>query len=297
MIRILSDLHWGHKASLIKDLDSLEGLLSEPDDVIFNGDTFEQNFENTPSHLQSPLPSVDQFKAYVRNWGTKPHFITGNHDPKISRHHYCEVNAGEILITHGDGIFKNIAPWSQNAQLLGDVAEQGLKHLQRNGSVSFYEFLQTIKDACVEEHSQLKDFDPTVWGKLQIFLRQAWPPTRVLKIFDCWKTTPQMAVDMVHRYIQDPRFLIIGHTHKPTITPIDKTTVINTGSFLPWPDATTVDLTPHGVHVRKVNRRNGSFSIGKTLQAFEMKIDLNSLRFPTPEPENSPQANPQTVTA
>jgi predicted phosphodiesterase len=296
VIRILSDLHWGHKASLIKDLDSLEGLLSEPDEFIFNGDTLEQKFENSPSHLNAPLPSIGQFENCVKSWKTKAHFITGNHDPKISQHHYCELNDGEILITHGDGIFKDIAPWSQNAQLLGDVAEKGLNHLQRNGDVSFYDFLQTIKDACIEENSRLKDYDPTVWGKLQIFLRQACPPTRVLKILDCWKATPQMAVNMAHRYGLSPKFLIIGHTHKPAIHSIEQTTVINTGSFLPWPGATAVDLTEKGIFVRKVLRGNRSFSIGKTIQQFELEIDLDSLRFPTPEPKSTSQASPQQLT-
>ena len=296
MIRILSDLHWGHKASLIKDLESLEGLLSEPDEVIFNGDTIEQKFENSPSHLKTPLPSIGQFENRIKSWKTKAHFITGNHDPNISRHHYCELNHGEILITHGDGIFKDVAPWSQNAQLLGEVAEQGLNHLQRKGNVSFYDFLQTIKDACIEENSRLKDYDPSVWGKLQIFLRQAWPPTRVLKILDCWKATPQMAVNMAHRYGLNPKFLIIGHTHKPAIKAIEQSTVINTGSFLPWPGATAVDLTANRVYVRKVIRRNGSFTIGKTIQQFDLDIELDSLRFPAPEPKFFSQASPRELT-
>lgn len=281
---------------MIKDPESLEELLSEPDEVIFNGDTLEQKFEDSPSHLKTPLPSIEQFENCVKSWKTKAHFITGNHDPKISHHHYCELNDVEILITHGDGIFKDIAPWSQNAQLLGDVAEQGLNHLQRNGDVSFYDFLQTIKDACIEEHSRLKDYDPTVWGKLQIFLRQAWPPTRVLKILDCWKATPQMAVNMAHRYGLSPKFLIIGHTHKPAIQTIEQTTVINTGSFLPWPGATAVDLTEKRVYVRKIVRRNRSFYIGKTIQQFDIDIDLDSLRFPAPEPKAAPQASSKELT-
>lgn len=293
MIRILSDLHWGHKASLIKNLQSLKGLLSEPDEVIFNGDALEQKFENSPSHLNAPLPSIDQLKAYVESCNTRPHFITGNHDPKISPHHYCELNGGELLITHGDGIFKAIAPWSQNAQLLEEVAEQGLIRLKREGEVTFYRFLQTIKDACIEENSRLRDYDPTVWGKLQIFLRQAWPPTRIFQILECWKATPQKAVDMAYRYGRKPKFLIIGHTHKPMIRTIRKTTVINTGSFFPWPGTTAVDLQPEGVSVRKVIRRKGEFSIGETLQHFDLEIDLGSLRFATGETESLLKANPQ----
>jgi len=278
---------------LIKDLESLEGLLAEPDEIIFNGDSLEQKFEDSPSHLKSPLPSIDELRESVSRWNTHPHFITGNHDPRISLHHYCELNDGELLITHGDGIFKDIVPWSQNARLLEEVAKRGLSRLRSEGDVTFHGFLQTIKDACVEEHSRLKDYDPTVWGKLQIFLRQAWPPTRVLKILEHWKATPQMAVDMAERYGRKPKFLIIGHTHKPEIRAIQQTTVINTGSFFPWPGATTVDLQPNGLSVRKVVRRKGQFSIGDTLQHFDIDIDLSSLRFPVSEPASELKSNPQ----
>ena len=200
MIRILSDLHWGHKASLIKDPRSLDGLFEEPDQIIFNGDTLEQKYEDSPTHLKHPLPSIDQLRASLVEMGTTPHFITGNHDPKISPYHYGELNQGAVIITHGDGIFQDIAPWSQNASLLAEVAAERQHRRRESGNLSFYGFLQSMKEACIEEHERLKDYDPTVWGKFQIFLRQAWPPTRVLKILECWQAAPQKAVEMVRRF-------------------------------------------------------------------------------------------------
>lgn len=283
MIRIVSDLHWGHKASLIKDPQSLEPLLSEPDTVLFNGDTLEQKFEDSPAHANAPLPSIDELRERLETWKTRPVFISGNHDPKISHYHYAELNQGEILVTHGDGLFDEIAPWSQNAQLLEQVASDELARLQASGKVSFYDFLSAIKRACVEEHRRVKDYDPSVWGKVEIFLRQAWPPTRPFKILECWKAAPGRAVDMANRFELSPKFLILGHTHKPSVSTQEGITVINTGSFFPWPGATTVDLHPDKLIIRKIVKGRNAFSLGDTLHEFDLSIDLDSIRMPAPE--------------
>lgn len=280
VIRIISDLHWGHKASLIKDPNSLGELLAEPDTVIFNGDTFEQKFEDSPAHKNAPLPSIEQLLDCLDRWKTRSYFITGNHDPKVSPYHYAELNRNEILITHGDGVFEDIAPWSHNARLLEEVAVEEIARIEQDGDVDFYDFLAAIKRVSIEEHTRLTDYDPTVWGKLQIFARQAWPPTRVLKILQCWRVTPYRAIEMAARFDLSPKFLIIGHTHKPAIDLIGSTVVINTGSFLPWPGATAVDLLPDKLVARPIRKGRDRFSVGKALREFDLKIDLSSLRLP-----------------
>lgn len=295
MIRILSDLHWGHKASRIKDIDSLRGLISGIDTIIFNGDTFEQKFEDSPAHRKHPLPPISQLKDKVAEWGSKAFFITGNHDPKISNAHYCELNQKDIIVTHGDAIFDSIAPWSVNSQVLHQLVQKGLKNFEASDqSSSFYHFLQVYKDASVEEHALLKDYDPTVWGKIQIFARQAWPPTRALKVLECWNKAAANAVDLMRRFELSPQFLIIGHTHKPSISKIGETTVINTGAFLPWPGANAVDIESDRISVRKIKHWNGQFSPGKTVAQFKIAVDPTSLRIPTgaPETAHSPIESP-----
>lgn len=290
MIRILSDLHWGHKASLIKASESLEGLVREADKVIFNGDTLEQKFEDSPSHQNKPLPSLNDLRDLLEKWDVEPLFLTGNHDPRISNAHYCELNGGNILVTHGDAIFHNIAPWSANKKVLENAVERGLA--SGFASKSFYSYLQVFKDASLEEHALVKDYDPTVWGKIQIFLRQAWPPTRALTILQCWREAPVKAIELVEKFQKAPRFLLIGHTHKPDISTIGETTIINTGSFLPWPGATTVDIDSHGLVVRKIVRDSGQFSAGKVIRRFELPIALDSLVIPirsSPEATRSPE--------
>ena len=295
MIRVLSDLHWGHKASLIKTSDSLEELVREADKVIFNGDTLEQKFEDSPSHLKKPLPSLPEFRDLLKGWNIEPIFLTGNHDPRISNAHYCELNGGEILITHGDAIFQNVAPWSSNKDILGNAVKRGLANSPANQSLHSY--LQAFKDASLEEHALVKDYDPTVWGKIQIFLRQAWPPTRALTILKCWQEAPEKAIELVNKFEKTPRFLIIGHTHKPDITTIGSTTVINTGSFLPWPGATALDIDSKGLTARKIIKRDGRYSTGDVIGRFEVSIDLDSLTIPIDTSPNPQRSTEQTISA
>lgn len=280
MIRILSDLHWGHKASRIKKLESIKNLIAGVDTVIFNGDTLEQKFEDSPTHVKHPLPSLGHFRDQIENWNANPVFITGNHDPRISNTHYCELNEGSILITHGDAIFKNIAPWSAHSDILKKLVERNLSKIEERDRTSFYRYLQTFKEASIEEHAILKDYDPSVWGKIQIFARQAWPPTRPLKILQCWRNAPKKAVELANSFGKSPKYLIIGHTHKPDIAVIGETTVINTGSFFPWPGASSVDIDSNGISIRKIDKRGNQFVVGKTIRRFDLNIEPSSLHIP-----------------
>ncbi len=295
MIRVLSDLHWGHKASLIKASESLEGLVREADKVIFNGDTLEQKFEDSPSRLKKPLPSLAQFRDLLEKWDIEPIFLTGNHDPCISNAHYCELNSGEILVTHGDAIFRSVAPWSSNKKILENAVKRGLA--RSTATQSFYSYLQMFKDASLEEHALVQDYDPTVWGKIQIFLRQAWPPTRALTILKCWQEAPEKAVEFVNKFGKTPQFLIIGHTHKPNITKLGSTTVINTGSFLPWPGATALDIDSDGLTARKIIKRKGRFSTDDIISRFEVPIDLDSLTIPIDTSSKPQRSAEQTISA
>jgi len=297
VIRIFSDLHWGHKASRVKELDALESLVSGADTVIFNGDTVEQKFEDSPAHLDHPLPPIGRLKDKIESLDSKAIFLTGNHDPEVSQAHYCAIDNGSVLITHGDAIFDAIAPWSANAGILKKLVEQGLEKYHADGSTPFYDYLQVFKEASIKEHAILKDYDPTVWGKIEVFARQAWPPNRPLKILECWKNAPKKAIGLMTQFGMSPDFLIIGHTHKPDISVIGGTTVINTGAFLPWPGATAVDIDSTGITVRKVLHRKGEFSLGETVKRFKKEIDLQSLETPVPENDKIPSRADSQVSA
>ena len=68
--------------------------------MIFNGDTVEQKFEDSPAHIEHPLPSIGRLKDKIESLGSKATFLTGNHDPEVSKAHYCAIDNGSVLITH-----------------------------------------------------------------------------------------------------------------------------------------------------------------------------------------------------
>ena len=134
-----------------------------------------------------------------------------------------------------------------------------------------------------------REYDPTMWGKIQIFIRQAWPPTRVFTILKCWRDAPLRAEALARRFGMKPKFMVLGHTHKPDIATIGETNVINTGSFFPWPGASVVDVEPNGITVRKLYRGGGRFAASDIIRRFELDVDLSSLKV-IASPVESPDA-------
>ena len=270
-IRIISDLHWGHKASLVRDADTLRPISEGADLLVFNGDSVEEKYGKSPKHINSPLPTGDQLRAIAAGWGIPTLFITGNHDPLISEHHVLEL--ADILITHGDGSFSSITPWSQQAQDLED-------HLKRiiddPPPKSLHDYLGKIKKAAMETQLDSSRYDPTVWGRLQILFRAACPPTRVLKIISCWKKMPQVTVNRLKEFGCSPRIAIIGHTHKQGMTSYAGTLVINTGSFFQWPGALAVDITEKSLEVISIRKRRDSFSLNKRITEIPHPDGFNS---------------------
>ena len=259
-IRIISDLHWGHKASLVRDADALRPISEDADLLVLNGDSVEEKYGNSPKHKNSPLPTGDQLREIAAGWGINTLFITGNHDPLISEHHFLEL--ADILITHGDGSFSSIAPWSQQAQNL----ERQLNRISDDSPAeSLHDYLGNIKKAAIETQLESSRYDPTVWGRLEIFFRAACPPTRVLRIISSWKKMPQFTVERLKEFGCSPRIAIVGHTHKQGITSYAGTLVINTGSFFQWPGALAVDITETSLEVISIRKRRDSFSLNKRI--------------------------------
>ncbi|MCH6258331.1 metallophosphoesterase family protein [Puniceicoccaceae bacterium K14] len=258
-LRILSDIHFGHKASIIKEIDQLEDLCRGTDKLIFNGDTIEQKYEDSPKHTYNPLPSFYDFSDKVSQWCSDIHFISGNHDPSISQNHFMETHDGDVFITHGDGIFENIAPWSKNVEVLNKACS---KRIKPDDNYELQTELQLLKEASIEAHEKALDYDPTTLGKTIVFFAQLWPPHRPFKILQCWKNTPAKAVEFARRHGRSPKVIVIGHTHCPGIWKHDGIWVVNTGSFFPWPKRYAVEIEENSLTVRRISKKHNRFQLG-----------------------------------
>ena len=77
-IRILSDLHLGHRVSRIESSESLRPLIAGAGTVIFNGDTWQ---ELARLFFERSAEMLKDLKRICAEEGAEPLFLPGNHDP------------------------------------------------------------------------------------------------------------------------------------------------------------------------------------------------------------------------
>ena len=111
-VRILSDLHLGHRVSRIASAEGLRPLIAGAGTVIFNGDTWQ---ELAKLFRERSAEMLEDLKRICAEEGAEPVFLSGNHDPGWPGPGWLELAGGRILITHGDAFFPDGSPWSREA--------------------------------------------------------------------------------------------------------------------------------------------------------------------------------------
>lgn len=269
-IRIVSDLHVGHKASVIDSLQALRPLAEGVDWLIFNGDTLELKYGDLDVDHYDADREKERFDKEVAKWSCKVTVITGNHDPQISDLHSLSVLDNKVFITHGDGLFPEIAPWSSNIENLRkhaaiiDPATTGITEQD------LHDYLELHKTVTIRAHEDDKKYNPTLWGKMKIFLHQAWPPTTPFRILKSWSEVPARAISLTERFGLSPKFIVVGHTHNPGTWKRGGQTVINLGSYFPWPGARCIDIEKNTLKIRKIRKKQNDIKIGRTIASFEL---------------------------
>lgn len=270
-IRIVSDLHIGHRASSLDCPSALRALAEGVDRVVFNGDTLELKYAETDAQVAEAERLRRRFEEEIASWGIETTVLTGNHDPAISEVHQLSLCGGAVWVTHGDGLFPDIAPWSSNAANLRRCAQELRAAAPPEHLADLDRFLGIAKAASIQAHLMDLAYNPTLWGKAKIFLHQAWPPTRPLKILQCWRELPDRAVAFAARFGLQPRFIILGHTHNPRVWRRGGQVVINLGSFFPWPGARCVDIADGKLSVRRLRSARGKVVVGKVVASFPLE--------------------------
>ena len=111
-VLILSDLHLGHKASVLDDVAALEPLLSGAGTLVLNGDTWQ---ELAREFRDEGLRLWNELKALCQRLEIDIISLPGNHDPGNRDQDYLALADGKIIIMHGDTVFPEVAPWSRMA--------------------------------------------------------------------------------------------------------------------------------------------------------------------------------------
>jgi predicted phosphodiesterase len=266
-IRIISDLHLGHSASLARNIAQVEPLFQDVRSVVFNGDTIEMRSERSRERAQEILLEVQQF---CRQQHAATCFINGNHDPIISTTNHLELGEGSLLVTHGDVLFHETPHRSGRATHRNGGRPKFPRQLSVNDRATLEQILSTNKR--VSHAISYEDF--TIpngpWGQFTTFMRQTWPPRRFVSMVSNWKDNPGRAVDLVRVYCPRTRCVIVGHTHLPGIWHRHGYHVINTGSYLPMLGRLAVDYCDDFITVRKVVLRRGKFHLGRQMARFRL---------------------------
>ena len=267
VIRILSDLHYGDRGSRIKSLPALTPLFEGASSIILNGDTLDTRPGPDPAATTALRAEVRQF--FDRS-APPTTFLTGNHDPDFSVHHTLDLAGGQVFVTHGDIIFDDLVPWSQDAPVIRQLLANELAALplearaQLDARLGVYRRVAaSIPQRHQSERNRLK-------YTLGFMKDTVWPPDRVLRVLGAWRRGPGLAANLTRRHRPAARFAIIGHIHHPGFWRREGVTVLNTGSFCPPLGGCVIDVAPDHLTLRRITEKRGELRLGQTVAEFAL---------------------------
>jgi predicted phosphodiesterase len=267
-ILILSDLHLGHRASRIKHPEQLAPMFHGPGTVILNGDTSEmRNPEDRPvgRKVAADLARI------CHQAGCKAVFVNGNHDPTVSNINHLDLADGAVLVTHGDILFLDVAPWSRDAGHYLKKHQQILDGLGPDAYTDFEKRLLASKRTSIE--LQMLE-EPLTRGRspgFRLLVRNCWPPWRPLMIVKAWYEVPGRAAELARAFRPEARFVIVGHTHCPGAWEVPPRVIINTGSFVPYFGACAAIIESGRIEVRRIDFHRQQFVLGKLIRDFKIE--------------------------
>jgi predicted phosphodiesterase len=234
LIRILSDIHFGDRISRVVRLEQLQPLFGGVSHLVLNGDTLDTREGPNPAHNEECRAAVVDFLPKR----IRPTFLSGNHDPDFTPHHYLDLAQGSVFVIHGDLMYDDIVPWSIDGPVIGRRIAAELEKLpipQRHDldqrSAIFRRVAASIPQRHQSERHRLK-------YALRYLADTVWPPQKLFRVLRAWQTAPTRAATLAGRYRPRAKFILNGHTHRAGIWRMPSgVTVINTGSFAPPPAA------------------------------------------------------------
>lgn len=224
-VRILSDLHLGHKISRIERVESLRPLIAGMGTVIFNGDTWQELARPFRERSEAMLRDL---RALCAEEGAEAVFLPGNHDPGWEGPGWVELAGGRVVVTHGDALLWDSSPWKREILRSGrHVAELWDAHpaAEHDPHERIAVAREVARDLCSVEYPVGRRFLQRAWDA-------AMPPTRALKMIESWIYQGDAGAEFCRRYFPRAEMLVIGHFHHAGMWRRGGRTVVDTGSFM-----------------------------------------------------------------
>jgi predicted phosphodiesterase len=262
-IRIISDLHLGHKISRIDAVSMLRPLIAGAGTVIFNGDTWQ---ELAKPFIARSTVMLEELKQLCVEEGADPIFLSGNHDPGWAGRGWIELAGGKIIVTHGDALLFDGSPWKREILVNGKRVME-LWDAHPRASESANERLQVARkiarNLCSVDYPNGRHFIQRAWDAI-------CPPRRAIKMLEAWFNQATAGTRFCEKYFPNAEFLAIGHFHWGGCWRKNGKQVINTGSFttpgrahwIEWQDG----WLSHGV----VDQCSGAYQKGRILHVWRL---------------------------
>jgi predicted phosphodiesterase len=268
LTRILSDIHYGDRASRVNRLPQLRPLLDGVTHLVLNGDTLDTRPGPLPAHTAECRIAVSEFFSREVAAST---FLTGNHDADFSPLHHLDLADGEVFVTHGDIFFDDIVPWSKDAALISRRIAEELRSLPSELHHHLDHRLAVLRRVAASIPQRHQSERSRIKYALHYIADTVWPPLRTFRVMRAWRLAPRRAVELTQRHRPAAKFILSGHTHRPGIwRGLVGVTVINTGSFCPPLGGYAVDLEENRLAVRRVDVRAGEFRPGEVVAEFPL---------------------------
>lgn len=255
-VLILSDLHLGHKGSLVDDVSALRPLIEGSGTLLLNGDTWQELAREFRADGERLWTELQQMCAQM---GIDVMALPGNHDPGNGDCGYVELASGKIVITHGDCVFAEGAPWSRMA--IAKHKEWMALWTQRP--------TETIDQRLALGRELARMLVAPSHGRSQNLFLRAWdalmPPGRALRMVLSWATMVSETRKFFHRYFPAAEVMICGHFHRAGIWDEKEGLVINTGSFMPPGAAYWCEWTAGNLRVGKIERQKNEWQRGEVM--------------------------------
>lgn len=243
--RVFSDLHLGHRASRIADVERLRPLFKGVGTAIFNGDTWEELAR--PWRARSAR-MLAELRTLLAEEGCDAVFLPGNHDPGWEGDGYLELAEGRIVITHGDALLRDGAPWKRE-MLTGREKIERL-WAENTGAVDDpverHKLARTIaRSFPSRKHPAGRSLPARAWDA-------AHPPERAWQMLKTWARQGKYCEIFRDSYFPAAKVLVTGHFHCRGIRNGRTLVCANTGSFVVPGPAGVVDWDGESLVFRKI---------------------------------------------
>jgi predicted phosphodiesterase len=268
LIRIVSDVHFAEHGSRVRSLSQLRPLLDGASQFVFNGDTLDTRHGKNPPRTARMRSEVLDFFGSA---GTPVTFLTGNHDPDLSKLHALEFAGGRVLVTHGDVLFDSIVPWSKDAAVIREKIVTALAAVPEDGGRRLEGRLKAFRSVSASIPQLHQSETNTLRYAIRLAGDTVWPPNRVLKVLRAWREAPVRAAAFARSHRPTARFIVIGHTHRPGVWKTESgIVVVNTGSFCRPFGAMTAEISADRIRIRHVEEKGGEFRPGQDVAEFPL---------------------------